>query len=388
MLYTINYDRLTDLNKKFNRYNNKLNKVGMNATLEVGEKYQKKVNVYAYDDIEHCERKIGTAIIDVVDVKLNFPEYKLGNYEVCAVIEHGENNTNMVYPVNNNITIPTKYFKVKGICEHCNTNHRRVKTVVLKDVHTEEFKQVGTACLKEYTGVDELGIISAYKAIDSFLEETVNYKLTDFPTRVYRDTNEYLAKCIHMYNHVGYNKSNKYKVDEKYTESDITESDRLKAEEVINFFNSIDIDTLMNEGFGYFAVDTKNAVTKPYCKLNCGFVAYSIVLYEQIKTYFDNKAAEEYEKSKISFYGNVNDKIKNIHVTGRCVSCSESQWGICYIYRFTNSDNNVFIWTTSKSIECDADGLVTGTISGTIKEHSEYRNEKQTVLTRCKVVAE
>ena len=55
-----------------------------------------------------------------------------------------------------------------------------------------------------------------------------------------------------------------------------------------------------------------------------------------------------------------------------------------YIYKFTDDAGNTITWKTSKDLEIP-EGW-TGQIRGTVKEHSEYRGDKQTVLTRCKII--
>lgn len=57
-----------------------------------------------------------------------------------------------------------------------------------------------------------------------------------------------------------------------------------------------------------------------------------------------------------------------------------------YIYTFRNSHGDAIIWKTSKGMDIENGERVH--IKGTIKEHSEYDDEKQTVLTRCKVERE
>lgn len=54
-----------------------------------------------------------------------------------------------------------------------------------------------------------------------------------------------------------------------------------------------------------------------------------------------------------------------------------------HIYTFRDSEGNALIWKTSKGLGIDSGSRVH--LKGTIKEHSEYDDEKQTVLTRCKV---
>lgn len=54
-----------------------------------------------------------------------------------------------------------------------------------------------------------------------------------------------------------------------------------------------------------------------------------------------------------------------------------------YIHGFRDKDGNKLVWKTSKWLNLDEGQKVT--ITGTVKEHSEYREEKQTSLLRCKI---
>lgn len=72
-------------------------------------------------------------------------------------------------------------------------------------------------------------------------------------------------------------------------------------------------------------------------------------------------------------------------------------FGDNYIYTMCDADSNVLVWKTTKILNVipDADVIKKGDIdvikkgdifeiTGTIKEHSEYKGVKQTHLTRCK----
>lgn len=54
-----------------------------------------------------------------------------------------------------------------------------------------------------------------------------------------------------------------------------------------------------------------------------------------------------------------------------------------YLHTFEDADGNVFIWKTTNGLGIEVGGTVT--VTGTIKEHSEYNEVKQTVLQRCKI---
>lgn len=76
--------------------------------------------------------------------------------------------------------------------------------------------------------------------------------------------------------------------------------------------------------------------------------------------------------------------------------CSYSYYddGTRHIYTFRDADGNCFVWKTQKVIDCydeqteewtDAEVGDTIVMKATVKEHSEYKGTKQTVITRPKV---
>jgi len=56
-----------------------------------------------------------------------------------------------------------------------------------------------------------------------------------------------------------------------------------------------------------------------------------------------------------------------------------------YIFTFRDDLGNALVWKTSKGLAIESGTKVH--LTGTIKAHDEYMDEKQTVLTRCKVKA-
>jgi hypothetical protein len=55
-----------------------------------------------------------------------------------------------------------------------------------------------------------------------------------------------------------------------------------------------------------------------------------------------------------------------------------------YVHTFKDADGNIFTWKTANNICLEYGEPVI--LKGTVKEPNEYKDEKQTVLTRCKVV--
>lgn len=104
------------------------------------------------------------------------------------------------------------------------------------------------------------------------------------------------------------------------------------------------------------------------------------------------KEAEEAARKTISNHiGAVGDKL-NIKVrfdhTAWYERKSFAGYGMetVYIVSFRDESGNLLIWKTTSPKGCaeleEGDEI---SLKGTIKEHTEYRDEKQTILTRCKV---
>jgi len=74
----------------------------------------------------------------------------VGDYRVIAVLDHTVSDTeniihNLTLEDENPIKLPEKYRTSKSICEHCKSDRRRNKTVILQNKQ-EELIQVGTKC--------------------------------------------------------------------------------------------------------------------------------------------------------------------------------------------------------------------------------------------------
>lgn len=109
------------------------------------------------------------------------------------------------------------------------------------------------------------------------------------------------------------------------------------------------------------------------------------------------------EKAISKYVGNIGDKI-DLEVeyvrTGSFEVKSFTGFGTetMYVHTFKDADGNKLVWKTStdnfrfkinyENLNESEEIVKVGDkvhLKGTIKEHSEYRDEKQTALTRCKV---
>jgi hypothetical protein len=113
-------------------------------------------------------------------------------------------------------------------------------------------------------------------------------------------------------------------------------------------------------------------------------------LYEQyfvIKTVKELKDANA-PKTDSEYIGEIGDKVE-LELTFKDYFTFETHYSyygeLNFIYKFADADGNTIVWKTSKALELEQGE--TYKVKGTIKEHNEYKGDKQTVLTRCKVAA-
>lgn len=101
------------------------------------------------------------------------------------------------------------------------------------------------------------------------------------------------------------------------------------------------------------------------------------------------------DTSNSEYQYSVND---HVNLNLMVLSCREfdSYYGTKHVYTLVDDNGNVYTWFTTKFLayfdkdDCDNDVFAdpgdTVHIKGTVKEHTEFRGTKQTVLTRCKVL--
>lgn len=98
------------------------------------------------------------------------------------------------------------------------------------------------------------------------------------------------------------------------------------------------------------------------------------------------------EDNPVSEYvGEVGDKINDTVTLERIFSYerrSYSGYGTerVRVYKFRDDNGNILVWNTTSWQDVAEDIRVK--LTGSVKEHSEYKGEKQTVLTRCKIIEE
>ena len=375
-----------DLQKKINRITKKLDRNGLKWNFEVVSETIEEVTVYDYRNLDNIPswqftpKNCGKQIVEVINYTFEMESLKLGQHEVIAVIEHNvtKSGDNVIHIIKENALIPLKYRTIKSYCEHCNSDRQRNKTVLLQD-ENGNIKQVGTSCIKEYTGIDGIDIIRNYQDIhDICLTEVfADYeKLGSY--QKYNKTVDYLTACIQLIKDTGYGKgTTKYKAWEIASTERKDNKYKDLAIKVIEYFKN-----KMFKESETFLNNIKVYLSNEYTKIS-GFIAYAVIAYEKEIEKEQKQQAENENKKPSEYVGTVGEKIEKELIFKKSFSF-ETQWGIQKIYLFEDAEGNVYKWNSTKYINKNEGETIK--LKGTIKDHEEYREQKQTVLTRCKEV--
>lgn len=381
-VYTCLKSEFSELEKKIRRIIKKLEKKGLEYKFEIVKEEIREIPVY------NGYEKLKPIPMEVVDYIFYMEEYKLGNYVLVGVLDHTtDEKENMVYYINKDIEIPRKYYTSVSHCDHCNTDRKRNKTVILYSEKDGSYLQVGTDCLKDFIGIKAFDIVRGHTDLQCLdLQDMEGFCLRDYDMGLIKPlykVKDYLASCIREIEEYGYNKmETKYKAIDKI--HDKVDSDTMdKANKVLEYFSKLDIDELSD-----FMRNTKIQLSQEYIKGSNGFIAYSYLAHEKEM----EKEKERELKRELNimntvngYYGEVGKRYElELLCHGKIASC-DTLYGTMYIIKYTDKDGHTFIYKGGTPFGETGKSYI---VKGTIKGHNVFNGENQTVISRCKVVKE
>ena len=93
------------------------------------------------------------------------------------------------------------------------------------------------------------------------------------------------------------------------------------------------------------------------------------------------KGDEEKEELPSEWIGEVGERIKNLPVTLIGVYGFNGRYGYSQVVKFMTEEGNLLTWFTAVNITVEKGGKCF--LSGVIKKHDQYKDQKTTIVTRC-----
>lgn len=293
-------------------------------------------------------------------------DYKVGDYDIVAELEHHQEG-NIIRQINYNYSVDSKYRTAKPYCEHCNKLRNRNNTFLLID-KTGNTKQVGKSCLKDFIGYDNEKIIELVSRINLCMtdydeEEVINYSKECRFQELKNIANKFYQLILKN----GYNKENPFKDFEEINYNKDLES---KVDEILNVVNT----DWYNDNSDY-CYNIKIVLSLEYIESKHWRLLLSYI----------NSALNYLQDLQINntYLGNINDRVeftikevKALYSNGQYSYYSDEN----ITYKIKTTNNQIIIWSTEKEPKANQ------TYKATIKSLKEYKDIKQTVVTRCRLV--
>jgi len=355
-------------------------------------------------DVELLDRntygKTGV-FVRLVEVVVEGETPKIKGWEFIATLQHeGAGNILRKVP---GTTLPKKYQHVTAKCDHCQTERRRNDTYVLHNVDSDEYKQVGSTCLRDFTGANNPHHAAQLAAgMSEFIEE---FKEDDFDGYYdpgqggqYRVSIErYLSFVACMIRNYGWKSRGR-----AYEEGTHNATADLAATAMFTQWKRDipqpeacdELKALTALEWGRATLEAKSAAgeTNDY-EWNL-FVAISEEAIEDrtfgiaasLLSYYERAMAKEREAKNVKVsehVGEIKERVTFEHIVvvmDKMIE-SNSPWGNPVLYKF-NADGNEIVWFASGWQEFESGDVVSG--KATIKAHDVYNGRKQTIITRAK----
>lgn len=361
------------------RFENRIEQLKRVAERIGGSVVAKKVNEEVVE-IEYDGRQY-KAIYHNYEVNSESP--RINGFEFVAILER-IGDKNLIKHINKEHELPEGLEERGNYCEHCNSNRNRRILFIIKDTKSNKIMQVGKSCLKDYIGhVSADDIANLYKNIETIDEIPLTTSVREW---AHYNTIEVVAFSAYFTDIYGYESvDNKLSTKDRVYDAITLDYDDMShiikdkgyyevAEDVLEWIRG-------SKSNNDYMVNLRTlAESQLVAQHHMGYMvsAYSSYLRS------NNTNRKDEHKNESKYVGKVGDRCEfELQLSG--MFSFETQYGTMRIYKFTDNLDNVFIWKTStviRDLELGDKVIVTGTI----KEHKEYNNERQTVLTRCRTV--
>jgi hypothetical protein len=305
-------------------------------------------------------------------------------------IEHlSEGNVVRAIPGTND-SLTLSYANVNNDCVHCGKKiSTRKQTYVLRNATNGELKQVGSTCLKDFTGHKDPHAIAAYAELLSFGEEAIRSAGENTGTNKCFDLLTYLAWVNRTIREYGWMSKAKAMEQEKASTASLAcsamfnkqfkdykpeQEDMDKSIKALEWVRNLDEKAVESSSY----ISNLYVICKGYGieQKHSGFAASLFVAY-------DKAMGVEYAKSqkKLSEHQGVVGEKGTWNLEVKFVKHIDTNFGVSSLHIMVDENGNQFKWFSS--------GLVlevgkTLKIDGTVKSHDQYEGIKSTMLTRCK----
>ncbi len=341
----------------------------------------------------------------IYEVHIDGEAPKLAGWTFVATLTHApEGNIIRTTP---NETVPKQYYTAPPCCDYCKKDWiQRRDTYIVKN-EKGEYRQVGSNCLADFLGHPDPNSYAAVAEMMAYLDkdaEELEKEDTgpNSPAFDRADTEEYLTYVAATIDQEGWISGKQayenpgtistaeralIQMEQRHTlrpneRVTITQKHKDEAKATLDHIRKTLTSPTNEYQHNLKTFASSNAFTVREGK---GFVASMIPFYRRDM----EKAIAQQKQAVLTkdslFVGNIGERLYDIHITVLGIHETEGAYGTTYIIRMLDEQGNVYTWFGVGAAASMFERGKTYTISGTVKNHNEYKGRKETVLSRVKI---
>lgn len=392
--FTIPASKLIDVQDKLTKLNKRAAKLGVQEiTWTIGKAYTKTYqeqvarDQYSTAPIEFVTREVLVAPFDITGPL----SVKFDGWSFAATFQHLPTGETIIRAISNEIEVPTYYRDTGSACEHCKVKRYRKDTYLLN--HEDgSLVQVGSTCIKDFLGgnspdniMSSANLIGEILSYMGCMEE--GYGGGGSTVYAIEVVLAQTSACIRDHGWLSKSKAEEtngrataYRVADNFDpprnfkKSIVSDCDEERAKLAVEWVESLSDTEVEDSDYLYNirAIARSGMVEHR----TMGFACSIIPAYD--------RAMEAKNPKKLSKHVGQLKKRELFNLILKRHFVYDGTYGASHRYLFEDDDGNVLVWKSSSSHD-----MVEGKkycIKGTVKEHSDYKNVPQTMITRCEVM--
>ncbi len=393
-------EQITEIESVMKKLNRRAVKLGVKEiTLEyTGKEEIRRVKI---------TRKIGDRVdqtgvnVKFIEIILTGESIKIAGWAFLAKIEHdtiGLNGKNIILNLSDR-PLAKDYQDANPDCDHCKSNRRRVKTYIVENINTKEVLQVGSTCVKDFTGHPNAEkILNFYGALQTFFDINIDYEPGNEGSGngwFYADTKDFVRVAAEIILKFGFVSKSNCNYDETPTSYDVLSSFLPFSKPTYGNLESTDkgqelFDRVFSEHLTSLKskenptdFDSNNILFLESESFSLQYAAYVTATVHWANKVMIDEREKKRTEGKTRSNEHIGEKKERIErkVTVVSKTNGESMYGTYVRYGLEDEKGNSLVWFYSGyNIELDENKVYN--LKFTVKDHTEYKGRKQTMIQR------
>jgi len=327
----------------------------------------------------------------VYDITVKLPVIRWKGYEYIATLkkECGDEKDNQVFAVSAEKDESfDAYFQKEFRCDHCTTKRFRKIVHLFRNKKGKEL-MIASSCAKEYFGIDIASSLN--KLFNFFAAGDIEIGFSTVFDLFWKKSNPFNKEmfcrlCYGLITRDGHYikgggttaEANSF-MDLSF--NDVNDSAKYELDKVLKFSEKFDYNKMVEY---WKAKPNPDTFTHNVCvafgmyQPQHGYLAWAVYDYMKNVEGF----VKPINTPNSNHVGTIGERItteaKIINIRGM-----ETAWGFTRLVEMIDNSGNILNWWTSK--DCGAGKEDNVKVTGTVKDHGEFRGVKNTLLKNCKM---